>query len=60
MFGSFYHFEIVYPTEVCYLRLDFETFNLLGPVATDEADATNIACQDSFVVTVSTPGTKNY
>jgi hypothetical protein len=40
-------------SEVCYLRLDFETFNLLGPVATDEADATNIACQDSFVVTTT-------
>jgi hypothetical protein len=38
--------------EVCFLRFDFETFDLRGPVSTAEDTAANIACQDSFVVKV--------
>jgi hypothetical protein len=37
--------------DVCSIRLDFETFNLLGPLTTVEA-ATSV-CQDTFKVTVS-------
>ncbi len=34
--------------DVCYLRLDFATFNILGTGSTVDAD-----CQDMFTVTVS-------
>lgn len=44
-------------SEVCQVRLDFETFNIAGPAATTEA--TGGLCVDSFVVTgtsgLSTP-----
>ncbi len=40
-------------SEVCDLRLDFETFNIRGPTGTDESVAANLACRDTFVVTVS-------
>ena len=39
---------IVY-LDVCDIRLDFETFTLLGPVNTEEDTTANAACQDSFV-----------
>jgi hypothetical protein len=40
--------------EVCYIRLDFESFNLLGPSTTDEATNAGGACaRDAFKVTVS-------
>jgi hypothetical protein len=37
-------------TDVCTIRLDFETFSLRGPTLTSEADAAATACLDSFVV----------
>ena len=37
--------------DVCAIRLDFETFAIDGPTATDETDGGK--CVDSFVVTVS-------
>ena len=42
--------------DVCFLRLDFETFSIAGPASTDEgvADADSDLCQDTFDVTVST------
>ena len=39
-------------SDVCSLRLDFETFNLLGPADTLETDNAH-ACQDTFTATVS-------
>lgn len=42
------------PSDVCFLRLDFETFQIMGPVDTLEADANGGgACVDSFAVTVN-------
>ena len=42
--------------DVCTLRLDFETFNILGPATTleDGPDATTggDACRDTFTATV--------
>jgi hypothetical protein len=35
--------------DVCWLRLDFETFQTVGPTSTSEP---NGACPDTFVVTV--------
>ena len=37
---------------VCAIRLDFDTFSILGPSGTAEQDATQQACQDSFTVIV--------
>ena len=39
-------------SDVCSIRLDFETFSLLGPASTLEADNAHL-CQDSFTVTVN-------
>ena len=40
--------------DVCYLRLDFESFTLLGPSSTDESTTTGGSCaRDAFKVTVS-------
>jgi len=49
--------------DICWLRLDFETFNIIGPALTEEADAVQPAsaseCTDTFTVTTST-GSTNY
>ena len=37
-------------TDVCWLRLDFESFTLLGPTQTDEL--TGGVCSDQFKITV--------
>jgi len=42
---------------VCAIRLDFDTFSILGPTGTAEQDATQQACQDSFTVISSDQGT---
>jgi hypothetical protein len=39
-------------SDVCYLRLDFETFNTLAPTVTTELAPST--CPDTFKVTVST------
>jgi len=39
-------------SDVCYIRLDFEAFVLLGPTATSDTTA----CVDSFIATVSPSG----
>ena len=36
--------------DICYLRLDFESFTTLGPA--DETEAGGGTCVDSFTVTV--------
>jgi len=41
---------------ICWLRLDFETFTNQGPAVTTEANG-NVACTDTFTVTTSTGGT---
>lgn len=45
-------------TDVCYLRLDFETFNILGPASSTEPSAASTTvgaeCQDAFKVTTNT------
>ena len=41
-------------TDICWLRLDFETFTNQGPAATDEATGGNGICVDTFTVTSST------
>ena len=38
-------------SEICFLRLDFETFTIVGPTLTTEA--TGAVCTDTFKVTVS-------
>merc|ERR1712156_14566 len=42
--------------DICWLRLDFETFTMEGPTATDEGATTagTGACKDTFTVTSST------
>ena len=42
--------------DICWLRLDFETFTNQGPAVTTEANG-NVACTDTFTVTTSTGGT---
>ena len=37
---------------VCAIRLDFETFTLLGTAGTDETMAADVPCLDSFTITV--------
>ena len=39
--------------DICWLRLDFETFNIDGPTNSQE-DATTGVCKDTFTVTSST------
>lgn len=45
-------------TDVCYIRLDFETFNILGPSVSSEPSAAGTTvgaeCQDTFKVTTNT------
>ena len=44
--------DIFLQLDVCWLRLDFETFQILGPSSTTEpAGATS--CPDTFIVTVN-------
>ena len=40
-------------SDICWLRLDFETFTMEGPTATDEGATTagTGACKDTFTVT---------
>ena len=45
-------------TDICWLRLDFETFTNQGLALTTEVAST--ACVDTFTVTTSTSGTNNY
>ena len=45
-------------TDICWLRLDFETFTNQGLALTTEVDSTT--CVDTFTVTTSTDGTNNY
>lgn len=40
-------------SDVCVLRLDFETFSTSGPLGTTETVTTNAPCTDSFVVTTT-------
>ncbi len=40
-------------TDVCYLRLDFETFNLAGPASTEEVDNGHGCTPDAFAATVN-------
>ena len=43
-------------SDVCYLRLDFETFTTVGPTITTENGGTaagTYSCPDQFKVTVS-------
>jgi hypothetical protein len=44
-------FFILYFKDICWLRLDFETFQTLGPTSTDEPNGG--ACPDTFVAKVS-------
>ena len=47
-------------TDICWLRLDFETFTNQGLSATDEGGAGSAAsptCTDTFTVTTGTAGT---
>ena len=50
-------------TDICWLRLDFETFTNVGLSATDEGGAGSAAsptCTDTFTVSTGTSGTNNY
>lgn len=40
--------------DICWLRLDFETFNIVGPTTTTEVTTTTAGgnCPDQFKVTV--------
>ena len=40
--------------DICYLRLDFETFTTVGPTLSTEGIATTYSCPDTFKVTVRT------
>jgi hypothetical protein len=42
-------------SDICYLRLDFETFTTVGPTLSTEA--ASYVCPDTFKVTVSFKGT---
>ena len=47
-------FQIFHSSDICSLRLDFDTFNILGPDGTDEQATNGGSCaRDSFTVTVS-------
>jgi len=49
--------------DICWLRLDFETFTNVGLSATDEGGAGGAAsptCTDTFTVSTGTSGTNNY
>ena len=48
--GLFMRFRLFF-SEICFLRLDFETFTIVGPTLTTEA--TGAVCTDTFKVTVS-------
>lgn len=62
----FRHFHVLNPLDVCRLRLDFETFNILGTGNTNEVDSDTApdgtpvivagggVCQDTFDITVAT------
>ena len=39
--------------DVCYLRLDFESFTIVGPTLSTEGVASTYTCPDSLKVTVS-------
>ncbi len=41
-----------FPTDICTLRLDFETFTTRGTSGTGGTDLTDGMCTDTFVVTV--------
>jgi hypothetical protein len=43
--------KFFFSSDVCYLRLDFETFTTVGPTLTTEASGG--LCTDSFKVTVT-------
>jgi len=45
-------FQLILFSDVCYLRLDFESFTTLGPSLSTETLA--YACPDTFIVTVRT------
>ena len=50
-------------TDICWLRLDFETFTNVGLSTTDEGGAGSAAsptCTDTFTVSTGTSGTNNY
>jgi hypothetical protein len=40
-------------SDICYLRLDFESFTIVGPTLSTEGVATTYTCPDQFKVTVS-------
>ena len=43
--------ELKFPIDICFLRLDFETFTINGPV--DSQEVNGGACTDTFKITVS-------
>jgi hypothetical protein len=54
IFGPVLKQNVNFFTEVCYLRLDFESFTLLGPSTTSEGtNGGGLCARDAFKVTVS-------
>ena len=51
IFAQLLQLSQIHISAVCWLRLDFDTFSLLGTGATTETNGGE--CQDTFTVTVS-------